>query len=71
VPQHDVDVIQSQSDNNDPYEYTPLRDPDDLDSEPEPIWAALEFRSYGEESTTVPAELHGLLFPLGLTKAPE
>jgi hypothetical protein len=52
-------------------DYTPLSDPDDSDSEPEPIRATLDFTSYGEESPTVPAQLHGLLFQLGITKASE
>jgi hypothetical protein len=41
---------------------TPLSDPDDSDSEPEPVRAASEFYSYGEESPTMLAQLHGLLF---------
>jgi hypothetical protein len=52
-PQHVEDVIHSQSDSDDPSDYTPLSDPDDSDSELEPIRAAFEFRSYGEESLTV------------------
>jgi hypothetical protein len=36
-------------------DYTPLSDPDDPDLEPKLVRAAIEFRSYGEESTTVPA----------------
>jgi hypothetical protein len=70
-PQHEEDAIHSQGDNNDPSDYTPLSDPNNSDSEPEPIQAASEFHSYGEESLTVPAQLHGLLFQLGITKAPE
>jgi hypothetical protein len=46
-----------------------LSDPDD--SEPEPIRVASEFHSYGEESPTVLAQVHGLLFQLGITKALE
>jgi hypothetical protein len=42
-----------------------------LDSELETVQATSEFRSYGEESPTEPAHLHGLLFQLGFTKAPE
>jgi predicted nucleic acid-binding protein len=70
-PQHEEDVIHSQGDSNDPSEYTPLSVPDDSNSEPEPIRAASEFRSYGEESPTVPAQLHGLLFQLDITRATE
>jgi hypothetical protein len=57
-----VDVIHSQGDSDDPSDYTPLSDPDDSDSEPEPVRAASEFYSYGEESPTMLAQLHGLLF---------
>jgi hypothetical protein len=47
-PQHEENVIHSQGDSNDPSEYTPLSDHDDSDSEPEPVRASSEFRSYGE-----------------------
>jgi hypothetical protein len=53
-PQHKEDVIHCQGDSNDPSDYTPLSDPNDSDSELEPIQAASEFRSYGEESLTIP-----------------
>jgi hypothetical protein len=65
------DAIRSQGDSNDLSDYTPLSDPDDSDSEPEPVRAAIEFCSYREESPTVPAQLCGLLFQLGITRAPE
>jgi hypothetical protein len=61
---HEEDAIHSQGDINDPSDYTPLSDPDDSDLELGPIQAASEFRSYGEESPTVPAQLHDLLFQL-------
>jgi hypothetical protein len=35
--QPDEDAIHSQRDSNDPLHYTPLSDPDDSDSEPEPV----------------------------------
>jgi hypothetical protein len=35
------------------------------------LQAASEFHSYSEESLTVPAQLCGLLFQLGITKAPD
>jgi hypothetical protein len=54
-PQHEENAIQSQGDSNDPSDYTPLIDPDDSDSKPEPVKAASEFRSYIEESPTIPA----------------
>jgi hypothetical protein len=37
----------------------------------EPVRVATEFRSYGEESSMVPTQLRGLLFQLGITRAPE
>jgi hypothetical protein len=52
--QHEADVIHSQGDSKDPSDYTPLSDPDDSDSKPEPVRAASAFCSYGEESPTVP-----------------
>jgi hypothetical protein len=61
-PQPVEDVVHSQGDSNDPLDDTPLSDPDDSDSEPEPIRVATKFHSYGEESPTVPMQLHGLLF---------
>jgi hypothetical protein len=60
--QHKEDAIHNQGNSNDPSDYTPPSDPDDLDSEPEPIRAALEFCSYGKESLTVPTQLCCLLF---------
>jgi hypothetical protein len=36
-PHHEEDAIHSQGDTNDPSDYTPLSDPDDPDSELEPI----------------------------------
>jgi hypothetical protein len=48
-----------------------MSDPDDSDSELEPVQAGTEFHSYGEESPRVPAQLHGLLFQLGITRALE
>jgi hypothetical protein len=48
-----------------------LSDPDDSDSEPETVRVASEFHSYGEESPIIPTQVHGLLFQLGITKAPE
>jgi hypothetical protein len=63
------DAIHRQCDSNEPSEYTPLSDPIDSDSKEEPIRVASEFRSYVEESPTIPALLHGLLFQLGITKA--
>jgi hypothetical protein len=53
--QKEEDVIQSQGDSNDPSEYTPLSDPDDSDSEQQPVRVASEFHTYNEESPTVPA----------------
>jgi hypothetical protein len=53
--QHEEDVIHSQGNSYDPSDYTPLSDPDDSDSEAEPIRASSEFCSNGEESPTVPA----------------
>jgi hypothetical protein len=52
--QHEEDVIHSHIDSNDPFDYTPLSEPDDSDSEPEPVRAASEFHSCSEESPTVP-----------------
>jgi hypothetical protein len=63
--------MHNQGASNAPSEYTPLSDPDDSDSEPEPVRAASEFGSYGEESPTDSTQLHGLLLQLGITKAPE
>jgi hypothetical protein len=37
----------------------------------EPVHVATEFRSYGEESLTILAQIRGLLFQLGITRAPE
>jgi hypothetical protein len=68
-PRPKEDVVHSQGINNYPSDYTPLSDPDDLDSEPEHVQATTEFCSHGEESSTVPAQLHGLLFQLGITRA--
>jgi hypothetical protein len=65
------DAIHSQGDSNDLSDYTPLSDLADLDSELEPVRAAIQFRSYSEESSTVPMHLHGLLFQLGITWALE
>jgi hypothetical protein len=39
-PQPVEDVVHSQGDSNDPSDYTPLSDPDDSDSEPEPVRVA-------------------------------
>jgi hypothetical protein len=50
---------------------SPLSDSDDSDSAPEPVLAASEFRSYGEGSPTISAQLFGLLFQLGITKSLE
>jgi hypothetical protein len=61
-PQHEEDIIHSQDDSNDPSDYTPLSDRNDSNSEPEPVRVDSEFRSCGEESLTMPAQLHGLLF---------
>jgi hypothetical protein len=65
------DAIHSQGDSSDPSHYTLRSDPVDSHSEPEPIRAATEFRSYDEESPTVPTQLRGLLFQLGITRALE
>jgi hypothetical protein len=48
-----------------------MSDPYDSDSDPKPIRAATEFCSYGEEPSTVPMQLHSLLFQLHITRAPE
>jgi hypothetical protein len=61
-------ILFSQGDNSDSSDYTPLCDPDDSDSEPDPVRAATEFCSFSEESSMVPAQLHGLLFQLGITR---
>jgi hypothetical protein len=53
-PQQQEHVIHSQGDSNDTSNCTPLSGPDDSDSEPEPVRAASEFHSYGEESPTIP-----------------
>jgi hypothetical protein len=66
-----VEVIHNQGDDNDPSDYSPQSDPDESNSELEPVRVALEFRSNSEESSTVPAKLHGLLFQLSITKAQE
>jgi hypothetical protein len=46
-PQPEEDVVHSQGDSNDLSDYTSLSDPDDSNSDPEPVRAANEFRSYG------------------------
>jgi hypothetical protein len=69
--QCEEDAIHNQGDNNDPSNYTLLGDLDNLHLEPELVRVASEFRSYGEESLTVPAQLRGLLFQVGITKAPK
>jgi hypothetical protein len=48
-----------------------LNDPDNSDTELEYVRAAREFRSYIEESPTIPSQLHSLLFQLGITRAPK
>jgi hypothetical protein len=58
-------------DSSDPSNYTSVSDLNDSDSEPEPVRASTEFHSYSEESSIVPAQLRGLLFQLGITRAPE
>jgi hypothetical protein len=47
-----------------------LTNPYVSDSKPEPVQAATELCSYGEESPTVPTQLRVLLFKLGITRAP-
>jgi hypothetical protein len=61
----------SQVNSNNPSDHTPLSDPNDSDLEIDPVRAAIEFHSYGEESPTVLTQLRGLLFHLGITRAPE
>jgi hypothetical protein len=61
-PQPEEDVVHNQGDSNDPLDYTPLSDPNDSNSEPEHVHVATEFRSYREESPTVPTQVRGLLF---------
>jgi hypothetical protein len=70
-PQPEEFAIHNQGDSNNPPDYTPLSDPDDSGLEPEPVRAAIELCSYDEESSTVPTQLHGLLFQLGITRALE
>jgi hypothetical protein len=53
-PQLEEDIVHSQGDSNKPLGYTPPSDPNDSDSEPEPVRAAIEFRSYGEASPNIP-----------------
>ena len=65
----EVEMIPADSDNEVPSEeeYTP-----ESDSEEEPIYRKAEkFRTYGEEAPRAAGRLKGLLYCVGITKAPE